>query len=162
MKVTTKIIEKCKVHGEDIILLSLKDQDKICARCLTTTHLLHPVVPLNSLDQLDFHVSLKQEIETSLADVKKRMPLLNQQICASLRKHKVTLRNHIIFIRDNLREEFDEFFNNLLQSIRKDWNLFSIQELLIEKTKRFNTRVSDSLKNITEQSQLFEFNLGPE
>ena len=70
--------EKCKVHGEDLILLSLKTQEKICARCLSSTHLLHPVVPLNSLDQLDFDVSLKQEIQSSLADVKKRMPLLNQ------------------------------------------------------------------------------------
>lgn len=54
--------------------------------------------------------------------------MLNQSICGSLRKHKIALRNHIIFIRDNLREEFDEFFNNLLQSIRKDWNLFTVQE----------------------------------
>jgi len=55
-----------------------------------------------------------------------------------------------------LREEFDEFFNNLLQSIRKDWNLFSVQEQLIKETKRFNQLVSKSLQNITEQSQLFE------
>ena len=62
-----------------------------------------------------------------------------------------------------MREEFDEFFNNLLQSIRKDWNLFTIQELLIEKTKRFNSRVSDSLKNIAEQNAgLFDINIGKE
>jgi hypothetical protein len=90
--------------------------------------LLHPVVPLGSLDQLDFQKSLKQEIETSLKEIEEREPMLNQSISASLRKHKVALRNHIIFIRDNLREEFDDFFNNLLQSIRKDWNLFTVQE----------------------------------
>ena len=109
-------------------MLCLKDSDKICARCLHSTHLLHPVVPLGSLDQLDFQKSLKQEIETSLREIQDREPILNQSICASLRKHKINLRNHIIFIRDNLREEFDEFFNNLLQSIRKDWNLFTVQE----------------------------------
>ena len=46
--------EKCPVHGEEVILLCLKDSEHICARCLHSTHLLHPVVPLGSLDQLDF------------------------------------------------------------------------------------------------------------
>lgn len=55
-----------------------------------------------------------------------------------------------MFIRENLREEFDDFFNNLLQSIRKDWNLFSVQEQLIKQTRRFNEVVSKSLSNITE------------
>ena len=60
------------------------------------------------------------------------------------------MRNHILFIRDNLREEFDDFFNNLLMSIRKDWNLFTVQEQLIKQTRRFNEVVSQSLNNITE------------
>ena len=107
-------VEKCPVHGEEVILLCLKDSEKICPRCLHLTHLLHPVVPLGSLDQLDFQKSLKQEIETSLKDIQDRQPILNKSICEQLRKHKINLRNHIIFIRDNLREEFDEFFNNLL------------------------------------------------
>jgi len=81
---------------------------------------------------------------------------LQRSICESLKKHKIDLRNHIIFIRDNLREEFDDFFNNLLQSIRKDWNLFSVQELLIKETKRFNSIVSNSLEKITENSKMFE------
>ena len=61
-----------------------------------------------------------------------------------------------MFIRDNLREEFEEFFNNLLQSIRKDWNLFTVQEQLIKQTKRFNEVVSKSLSNITEQALMVE------
>ena len=51
---------------------------------------------------------------------------MREQISKSITLNKVKLRNHIIFIRDNLRIEFDDFFNNLLQSIRKDWNLFSV------------------------------------
>ena len=69
---------------------------------------------------------------TSLKEIQDREPSLNKSICGSLRKHKINLRNHILFIRDNLREEFDDFFNNLLQSIRKDWNLFTVQEQLIK------------------------------
>lgn len=46
--------DRCTIHGEEVILLCLKDSEKVCARCLNSTHLLHPVVPLNSLDQLDF------------------------------------------------------------------------------------------------------------
>jgi len=68
----------------------------------------------------------------------------------------VHLRNHIIFIRDNLREEFDDFFNNLLGSIRKDWNLFSVQEQLIKETARFNKIVSQSLSKITADNKIFE------
>ena len=85
-------------------------------------------MPLGSLDQLDSQTSLKQEIEKSLKEIQDREPVLNQSICSQLRKHKINLRNHILFIRDNLREEFDDFFNNLLMSIRKDWNLFTVQE----------------------------------
>ena len=33
---------------------------------------------------------------------------------------------------------FEDFFNNLLQSIRKDWNLFNVEEILINETKKFN------------------------
>ena len=72
------------------------------------------MVPLNALDQLDFKKSLEQEINTSLKDIKSKEPILNQEIATKLRSHKIAIRNHIIFIRDNLREEFDEFFNNLL------------------------------------------------
>lgn len=81
---------------------------------------------------------------------------MQRSICESLKKHKIDLRNHIIFIRDNLREEFDDFFNNLLQSIRKDWNLFSVQELLVKETKRFNQIVSISLEKITENSKMLD------
>ena len=55
-----------------------------------------------------------------------------------------------MFIRDNLRMEFDDFFNNLLQSVRKDWNLFTIEEVLIRDTKRFNDSVSENLRSIIE------------
>lgn len=55
-------------------------------------------------------------------------------ISDSLSQHKVKLRNQIIGIRDNLRDSFEDFFNNLLHSIRKDWNLFSVQELLVRET----------------------------
>ncbi len=68
----------------------------------------------------------------------------------SIMKHKIALRNHIMFVRDNLRAEFDDFFNNLLQSVRKDWNLFSIEEVLIRDTKRFNETVSTNLLKIIE------------
>jgi len=40
----------CVHHGDTLILLCLKDQERVCARCLNSTHLLHPVVPLESLD----------------------------------------------------------------------------------------------------------------
>ena len=113
-------------------------------------------MPLNSLDQLDFQKSLQQEIETSLHEIKNKEPQLNKEIGERLRKHKIAIRNHIIFIRDNLREEFDEFFNNLLQSIRKDWNLFAVQEQLVKQTKRFNGFVCKSLSQITEQAYLFD------
>ena len=80
--------------------------------------------------------------------------MVQDEIRKNLKKHKVSLRNHIIFIRDNLREEFDDFFNNLLQSIRKDWNLFSVQETLTKETHRFNKVVSESLEKMVEHSQL--------
>jgi hypothetical protein len=89
------------------------------------------VVPLNSLENLDFSESLQSEIEQALNDVKAREAQVKGIVSQSLTKHKIKLRNQIIFIRENLRAEFDDFFNNLLQSIRKDWNLFSIEEVLI-------------------------------
>ena len=52
----------CTDHGEPFILQCLKDQEHICAKCLNSTHLLHPVVPLNALENLDFTESLGQEI----------------------------------------------------------------------------------------------------
>jgi len=56
--------------------------------------------------------------------------------------YKVKLRNHIMFVRENLRLEFDDFFNSLLHSIKKDWNLFSVQEVLVIETKKFNEKVT--------------------
>jgi hypothetical protein len=104
----------------------LKCQEKVCSRCLHSTHLLHPVVPINSLDQLDFKTSLQREIDTSVEEIRVRERIVQNTIRDSLKKHRIALRNHVIFIRDNLREEFDDFFNNLLSSIRKDWNLFTV------------------------------------
>ena len=81
---------------------------------MNSTHLLHPVVPLNSLDNLDFSESLQSEIENALKDVRSREGLNKSLISKSITKHKVALRNHIIFIRDSLRAEYDDFFNSLL------------------------------------------------
>lgn len=81
---------------------------------------------------------------------------MKRQICDNIRKHKISLRQHIIAIRENLREEFDDFFNNLLQSIRKDWNLFSVQEMLVKETNRFSNLVACSLNKITENQNLFD------
>ena len=79
---------------------------------------------------------------------------MREQISKSITQNKVKLRNHIIFIRDNLRVEFDDFFNNLLQSIRKDWNLFTVQEVLVRETRKFNETVSENLEKLTENTQL--------
>ena len=49
---------KCQLHCQDFILFCLKCQEKICTKCLDTNHLLHPVVPLNSVNKLDFKTSL--------------------------------------------------------------------------------------------------------
>jgi hypothetical protein len=48
----------CETHQDELILFCLKDQCKVCSKCLKSTHLLHPVVPLNSLENLDFSESL--------------------------------------------------------------------------------------------------------
>jgi hypothetical protein len=79
---------------------------------------------------------------------------VREQISKSVTQNKVKLRNHIIFIRDNLRVEFDDFFNNLLQSIRKDWNLFTVQEVLVRETRKFNETVTENLEQLTDNSQL--------
>ena len=94
--------------------------------CLDTHHLLHPVVPLNSVNKLDFKTSLQKEIEKSLEEIKNRETVVHNKINRNLTQHKIALRNHIIFIRDNLRNDFDDFFNNLLGCIRQDWNLFEM------------------------------------
>jgi hypothetical protein len=95
---------------------------------LDTNHLLHPVVPLNSVNKLDFKNSLQKEIEKSLEDIKMKESSIHKKIRGDLTKHKIALRNHIIFVRDSLRNDFDDFFNSLLNSIRSDWNLFEMQE----------------------------------
>jgi len=83
-------------------------------------------VPLNSVNKLDFKTSLQKEIEKSLEDIRFRESVVQSKIGRDLTKHKVALRNHIIFVRDNLRNDFDNFFNSLLNSIRTDWNLFEM------------------------------------
>ena len=95
-------------------------------------------MPLNSLENLDFAESIHSEIQNALREVSQRAPITNNLISKSITKHKIGLRNHIIFIRESLRVEFDDFFNALLQSIRSDWNLFTVQEILINETKKFN------------------------
>ena len=64
------------------------------------------------------------------------------------------MRSHIIEIRDNLRDAFDDFFNNLLFTIRKDWNLFNVQEVLVKQTQNFNSLVVNSLSQITQNKNL--------
>ena len=66
-------------------------------------HLLHPVVPLSSVNKLDFKKSLKTEIEKNLEDIRVRESLVQAKIGKDLTKHKVALRNNIISIRDQLR-----------------------------------------------------------
>ena len=107
-------------------------------------------MPLNSLENLNFNESLSGEIEQALKDISHKENLLSSTISKSLIHHKIQLRNYIIFIRDNLREEFDDFFNNLLTQIRQDWNLFSVQELLIKETKKFTESVTKNLDKILE------------
>lgn len=124
----TNIADKCGTHVQDYILFCLKCQEKICTKCLDTNHLLHPVVPLNSVNKLDFKTSLQKEIEKSLEDIKHRESVVQKKIGRDLTKHKIALRNHVIFVRDTLRNEFDCFFNNMLSCIRADWNLFEMQE----------------------------------
>jgi hypothetical protein len=111
-------------------------------------------VPLNSLENLDFSESLQSEIEQALREVRNRELQVRESISKNITINKIKLRNHIIFIRDNLRLEFDDFFNNLLQSIRKDWNLFSVEEVLVRETRKFNEIISKNLEKLTDNSQL--------
>ena len=67
---------KCAQHCQDHILFCLKCQEKICTKCLDTNHLLHPVVPLNSVNKLDFKTSLQKEIENR----DKRISILETEI----------------------------------------------------------------------------------
>jgi len=41
-----------------------------------------------------------------------------------------------------------------LSSIRGDWNLFSVEEILINETKKFNEAVSKNLEKIIEVGQM--------
>ena len=118
----------CPLHCQEYILFCLKCQERICTKCLDTNHLLHPVVPLNSVNKLDFKTSLQKEIEKSLEDIKHRESVVQNKIGKDLTQHKIALRNHIIFIRDTLRQDFDDFFNHMLSCMRQDWNLFELQE----------------------------------
>ena len=111
--------------------------------------MLHPVVPLNSVNKLDFKTSLQKEIEKSLEDIKYRETLIHKKIGRDLSRYKIALRNHIIFVRDSLRNDFDEFFNSLLNSIRSDWNLFEIQEQLTKESSKFSKEILTSLSKIT-------------
>lgn len=77
-------------------------------------------------------------------------------ICEGIEKHKIQLRQHVIEIRDNLRDAFDDFFNNLLFTIRKDWNLFNVQEVLVKQTSTFNSVVMQSLSQITQNKALVD------
>jgi hypothetical protein len=109
---------------------------------------------LNSLENLDFSESLQSETEQALREVRNREHSVREQISKNITVNKVKLRNHIIFIRDNLRVEFDDFFNNLLQSIRKDWNLFTVQEVLVRETRKFNETVTENLEKLADNSQM--------
>lgn len=111
---------------------------------------MHPVVSIESVDDLNFSETIDAEVKGALKDVRNRKMYVEDIISNSIKRHKITLRNHIIFIRDNLRQEFDNFFNNLLQSVRKDWNLFTVEEVLIKQTKTFNETVTKNLEKITD------------
>lgn len=45
--------------------------------------------------------------------------------------------------------DFEAFFNDLLNSIRKDWNLFTVQETLVKEVREFGDKVVDQLAKIT-------------
>jgi hypothetical protein len=144
---------KCELHSCDFILFCLKCQEKICTTCLDTNHLLHPVVPLNSVNKLDFKKSLQKEIEKSLEDIRNRERRVHKKIGADLRQHKVALRNYIVTIRETMRKDFDDFFNQLLASVREDWNLFELQEVLSGETAKFSKEILEKLACITQQDE---------
>ena len=66
-------------------------------------------MPLNSINKLDFKKSLQKEIEKSLEEVRVSEQVVQRKIGRDLKEYKIALRNHIISIRDNLREDFDAF-----------------------------------------------------
>ena len=76
---------------------------------------------------------------------------MDELVRRNLKRHKIRLRNHIVFIRDNLREEFDNFFNNLLLMVRKDWNFFRLQENVIKETKKLSDSIQKGLETIVEE-----------
>jgi len=129
----------CKTHGQELILMCIKDKERICSKCLKTTHLLHPVVPLN--ESLDFTESLQIEIQTALSDVNDRSLICHDEIVSGITEHKKNLRDYVLRVRSDLHEDFDSFFNDLLNTIRKDWNLFTIQETLVKEVKTFSKKV---------------------
>jgi hypothetical protein len=106
-------------------------------------------VPLNSVNKLDFKKSLQKEIDKSLEDIRERESLVRGKIGRDLTKHKVALRNYIITIRDHLRQDFDEFFNNMVSCIREDWNLFEMQEVMTKETAKFSNDILEKLRMIT-------------
>ena len=56
-------------------------------------------------------------------------------------------------IRDQLRGDFDDFFNNLLNCVRQDWNLFQMQEQLSSETSKFSKEILGNLEKITDQEE---------
>lgn len=145
--------QNCGLHVQEYILFCLKCQEKICTKCLDTNHLLHPVVPLNSVNKLDFKKSLQKEIEKSLEDIRVRETVVQNKIEKDLIKHKIGLRNYIMRIRDSMRQDFDDFFNNMLGCIRQDWNLFEMQELMTKETSKFTNEVIEKLTMLTHQDE---------
>ena len=103
------------------------------------------MVPLNSINKLDFKTSLQKEIEKSLEEIRISESLVQRKIGSDLKEHKIALRNHIIHIRDSLRQDFDDFFNQMLSCIRADWNLFEMQEQLSKETSKFAKEIVGQL-----------------
>lgn len=83
------VSEKCRFHNEDIILLCLKDQERVCSQCLHSTHLLHPVVPFKQFETLDFQHSLDKEVASLIEEVRDRKRLVQKSISENLKKYKV-------------------------------------------------------------------------
>ena len=106
-------------------------------------------MPLNSVNKLDFKTSLQKEIEKSLEDIRYKESVIQGKIGRDLTKHKIALRNHIIGVRDSMRNDFDDFFNNMLNCIRTDWNLFEMQEQLSKECRKFSGEILDNLSKIT-------------
>ena len=106
-------------------------------------------MPLNSINKLDFKTSLQKEIEKSLEEVRASESLVQRKIGKDLKEHKIALRNQIIQIRDSLRNDFDEFFNHMLECVRADWNLFEMQESLSKETSKFAKEITGQLQKIT-------------